>query len=361
MEKKIQIDNIKTWGLGYEEKPVLMAGPCSAETEEQVLETAKDLSQRGVKIFRAGIWKPRTRPNSFEGVGSKGLAWLKTVRQEMGMLTTTEVANVKHVYECLKAGVDILWIGARSSANPFAMQEIAEALKGVDIPVFVKNPINPDVELWIGAIERLHQAGIRKIGAIHRGFSSFDQSLYRNTPQWQIPIELKRRIPTMPMICDPSHIGGKRDLLLSISQKAMDLDFDGLMIESHRQPDEAWSDAKQQITPEKLSLLIGQLVMRDAQPAGVSLTTLEELRFNIDRYDKELMEIFEKRMKESQAIGRYKKENKMTILQAGRWDEVLQKSINLGEKHQLSALFVERVFKAIHQESINKQNAILNG
>jgi len=361
MEKKIQIDNIKTWGLGYEEKPVLMAGPCSAETEEQVLETAKDLSQRGVKIFRAGIWKPRTRPNSFEGVGSKGLAWLKTVRQEMGMLTTTEVANVKHVYECLKAGVDILWIGARSSANPFAMQEIAEALKGVDIPVFVKNPINPDVELWIGAIERLHQAGIRKIGAIHRGFSSFDQSLYRNTPQWQIPIELKRRIPTMPMICDPSHIGGKRDLLLSISQKAMDLDFDGLMIESHRQPDEAWSDAKQQITPEKLSLLIGQLVMRDAQPAGVSLTTLEELRFNIDRYDKELMEIFEKRMKESQAIGRYKKENKMTILQAGRWDEVLQKSIILGEKHQLSALFVERVFKAIHQESINKQNAILNG
>jgi chorismate mutase len=361
MEKKIQIDNIKTWGLGYEEKPVLMAGPCSAETEEQVLETAKDLSQRGVKIFRAGIWKPRTRPNSFEGVGSKGLAWLKTVRQEMGMLTTTEVANVKHVYECLKAGVDILWIGARSSANPFAMQEIAEALKGVDIPVFVKNPINPDVELWIGAIERLHQAGIRKIGAIHRGFSSFDQSLYRNTPQWQIPIELKRRIPTMPMICDPSHIGGKRDLLLSISQKAMDLDFDGLMIESHRQPDEAWSDAKQQITPEKLSHLIGQLVMRDAQPAGVSLTTLEELRFNIDRYDKELMEIFEKRMKESQAIGRYKKENKMTILQAGRWDEVLQKSIILGEKHQLSALFVERVFKAIHQESINKQNAILNG
>jgi len=361
MEKHISIENINNWGIGYDKKPIIISGPCSAETEEQVMETAHDLSHRGVKIYRAGIWKPRTRPNSFEGVGSKGLAWLKTVRQETGMLTSTEVANVKHVYESLKAGIDIIWIGARTSANPFAMQEIAEALKGVDIPVFVKNPINPDVELWIGAIERLYQVGIKKIGAIHRGFSSHQHSIFRNIPQWQIPIELKRRIPSVPMICDPSHIGGKRDLLQSISQKAMDLDFDGLMIESHRDPNEAWSDAQQQITPERLTELLDKLIMRQANPQGASLDTLEDLRYKIDKCDKEIMELFERRMLESNAIGRYKKENNMTILQADRWDEVLQKSIRNGEKHHLSAQFISTVFKAIHQESINKQNAILNG
>jgi len=360
MEKQIKIENINNWGIGYKEKPVIISGPCSAETEEQVLETAHDLKNRGVKIYRAGIWKPRTRPNSFEGIGSIGLSWLKTVRQETGMLTSTEVANVKHVYETLKAGVDIIWIGARTSANPFAIQEIAEALKGVDIPVFVKNPVNPDVELWIGAIERLYQVGIKKIGAIHRGFSSFDHSIYRNTPQWQIPIELKRRIPSVPIICDPSHIGGKRDLLQSISQKAMDLDFEGLMIESHRNPDEAWSDAKQQITPATLSNLLDNLVMRQPKPQGVSLDTLEDLRHKIDIYDQDLMELMQKRMEIAQAIGQYKKVNNMTILQSGRWDEVLQKSIKSGEKHDLSAQFISTVFKAIHQESINKQNAILN-
>jgi chorismate mutase len=360
MEKQIKIENINNWGIGYKEKPVIISGPCSAETEEQVLETARDLKNRGVKIYRAGIWKPRTRPNSFEGIGSIGLSWLKTVRQETGMLTSTEVANVKHVYETLKAGVDIIWIGARTSANPFAIQEIAEALKGVDIPVFVKNPVNPDVELWIGAIERLYQVGIKKIGAIHRGFSSFDHSIYRNTPQWQIPIELKRRIPSVPIICDPSHIGGKRDLLQSISQKAMDLDFEGLMIESHRNPDEAWSDAKQQITPATLSNLLDNLVMRQSKPQGVSLDTLEDLRHKIDIYDQDLMELIQKRMEIAQAIGQYKKVNNMTILQRGRWDEILQKSIKSGEKHNLSAQFISTVFKAIHQESINKQNAILN-
>jgi len=360
MEKQIKIENINNWGIGYKEKPVIISGPCSAETEEQVLETAHDLKNRGVKIYRAGIWKPRTRPNSFEGIGSIGLSWLKTVRQETGMLTSTEVANVKHVYETLKAGVDIIWIGARTSANPFAIQEIAEALKGVDIPVFVKNPVNPDVELWIGAIERLYQVGIKKIGAIHRGFSSFDHSIYRNTPQWQIPIELKRRIPSVPIICDPSHIGGKRDLLQSISQKAMDLDFEGLMIESHRNPDEAWSDAKQQITPATLSNLLDNLVMRQPKPQGVSLDTLQDLRHKIDIYDQDLMELMQKRMEIAQAIGQYKKVNNMTILQSGRWDEVLQKSIKSGEKHDLSAQFISTVFKAIHQESINKQNAILN-
>lgn len=357
----MKIQPIKEWNIKQDEKPAIISGPCSAETEEQVIETAKDLSNRGVNIYRAGIWKPRTRPNSFEGVGSTGLAWLKTVRQETGMLTSTEVANVKHVYETLKAGVDIIWIGARSSANPFAMQEIAESLKGVDIPVFVKNPVNPDIELWIGAIERLHQAGIKKIGAIHRGFSSHQHSIFRNIPQWQIPIELKRRIPSIPMICDPSHIGGKRDLLQSISQKAMDLDFDGLMIESHRNPDEAWSDAQQQITPEQLTTLLDKLIMRQANPKGVSLDTLEDLRYKIDKCDMEIMELFEKWMAQSNAIGKYKKENNMTILQAGRWDEILQKSIKSGEKHHLSAQFISTVFKAIHQESINKQNAILNG
>ena len=360
MEQKINIKNIHHWGIGYNKKPIIISGPCSAETEEQVMETAHDLSKMGVKIYRAGIWKPRTRPNSFEGVGSTGLKWLKIVRQETGMLTSTEVANVKHVYEALKAGIDIIWIGARSSANPFAIQEIAEALKGVDIPVFVKNPINPDVELWIGALERLHQAGITKLGAIHRGFSSFDHSIYRNIPQWQIPIDLKRRIPSIPIICDPSHIGGNRDLLQSISQKAMDLDFDGLMIESHRNPDEAWSDAKQQITPHSLSILLNKLVMRQPKPNGVSLDTLEDLRHKIDKYDLELMELMKKRMEKAQAIGRYKKENNMTILQTGRWEEILDKSIKNGAKHELSAQFITTVFKAIHQESINKQNVILN-
>lgn len=349
------------WGIGYDEKPILISGPCSAETEEQVMKSAIELSKMGVKIFRAGIWKPRTRPNSFEGVGAIGLEWLKRVKQETGMFTAIEVANVKHVYEALKANIDILWIGARTSANPFAVQEIAEALKGVDIPVLVKNPVNPDIELWIGAIERLYNVGITKTGAIHRGFSSYEHSIYRNIPQWQIPIELKRRLPDIPLICDPSHIGGKRDLIQSISQKAMDLDFDGLMIESHPDPDNAWSDAKQQITPDSLQELMSNLILREVHPKGVSLNTLEDLRYKIDTYDKELIKIIEKRMEAAASIGQYKKEKNMTILQTERWEEILKATIKYGEKHHLSSEFINTIFKAIHQESINKQTTILNG
>lgn len=361
MEKQLRIKKIQEWGMDCGEKPFLISGPCSAETEQQVIKTARDLSKMGVKIFRAGIWKPRTRPNSFEGIGSPALDWMKRVKQETGMLTSTEVANVKHVYEALKAGIDILWIGARTTANPFAVQEIAESLRGVDIPVLVKNPVNPDVELWMGALERLYQSGITHSGAIHRGFSSYEHSIYRNSPQWQIPIELKRRIPDLPMICDPSHIGGKRELLQSISQKAMDLDFDGLMIETHPNPDEAWSDARQQITPQSLDVMMESLIVRQVQPEGVSLNTLEDLRFKIDQFDKELLEIIEKRMEAASEIGYYKKQNNMTILQAGRWEAILKKSIKYGEKHNLSTDFINTIFKAIHQESINKQTAILNG
>jgi len=337
-----------------------MSGPCSAETEEQVMTTANALKKNGVNIYRAGIWKPRTRPGSFEGIGSEGLPWLQRVQKETGMLVATEVANVKHVYEALRAGVDILWIGARSSANPFAIQEIADALKGMDIPVFVKNPINPDADLWMGAIERLYDAGIKRIGAIHRGFSSYDKSIYRNNPLWQIPIDLKRKIPNIPIICDPSHIGGKRELLQSISQKAMDLNFEGLMIESHCDPDNAWSDAKQQITPQSLDVLLESLIIRTVQPEGISLNTLEDLRYRIDKIDNELMDLVQQRMGLSEDIGHYKKNNNMTILQQTRWEEILDKNIKKGEKRDLSPAFILKMFKAIHQESINKQTSIMN-
>ncbi len=360
MENINNIKKLSDWGIGCNDKPVIISGPCSAETEEQTLQTALMLKKNGVKIFRAGIWKPRTRPNFFEGVGSIGLEWLKTVKQETGMTTSTEVANVKHVYEALRAGIDILWIGARTSANPFAMQEIADTLKGMDIPVFVKNPVNPDIELWIGAIERLQKAGLSKIGAIHRGFSSYEHTIFRNTPQWQIPIELKRRIPEITLICDPSHIGGKRELLQTISQKAMDLDFDGLMIETHCNPEKAKSDKQQQITPDELLKLTDSLILREVLPEGISLDTLEDLRYKIDTYDDELLQIIEKRMNSAKVIGLYKKENNVTILQPGRWENILKKSIAKGTKHELSEEFITRIFKAIHQESINKQTAIMN-
>ena len=327
MEINIKLKNFSEWKLINDSRPVVISGPCSAETEEQTLQTAVNLKQKGIHIFRAGIWKPRTRPNSFEGVGSVGLEWLKLVKKETGMLLATEVANVKHVYESLKAGIDILWIGARTTANPFAIQEIAEALKGMHIPVLVKNPVNPDIELWIGAIERMNKAGLTKIGAIHRGFSTYEKSIYRNIPQWQIPIELKTRIPEVPLFCDPSHISGNRDLLINISQKALDLNFDGLMIETHPNPDKAWSDPKQQITPDSLKSLINNLIIRKEKPEGISLDTIEDIRYKIDQCDDELIEILEKRMNLVQSIGRYKKQNKMTILQSGRWETVLNKSI----------------------------------
>lgn len=338
-------------------RPLIIAGPCSAETEEQVMDTAKQLAADGVKIMRAGIWKPRTKPGGFEGVGSEGLAWLKRVKKETGMYVSTEVATQKHVYEALKYGIDMLWIGARTTANPFAVQEIAEALEGVDIPVLVKNPVNPDLELWIGALERLSKVGLTKIGAIHRGFSSYDKKIYRNLPQWHIPIELKRRLPNLPIICDPSHIGGKRDLIQPLSQQAMDLNFDGLIIETHCNPDCAWSDASQQVTPSRLKEIISALVIREG---GQTTEDLSALRRQIDELDEQLLELLAKRMRVSCEIGTFKKEHNMTVVQTERYDEILQKRIAQAEEMGMNPEFMRVILEAIHEESVRKQVDILN-
>lgn len=340
-------------------KPLIIAGPCSAETEEQVMATARDLAHNGVKIFRAGIWKPRTKPGGFEGIGVEGLAWLQRVKAETGMYTSTEVATKQHVEEALKAGVDILWIGARTSANPFAMQEIADALQeaGADVPVLVKNPVNPDLELWIGAMQRIYNAGIRRIGAIHRGFSAYGKHLYRNLPQWHIPIELRRRMPELPIICDPSHIGGKRELVASLSQQALDMGFNGLIIESHCDPDCAWSDKSQQITPDVLNFILNTLVLRDSSQSTESLTLLRQ---QIDTIDNELLEILNKRMRVSREIGQYKKEHRMPVLQAGRYDDIMQSRVKLAEEMGMSGDFMTKVLSAIHEESVRQQIEILN-
>ena len=338
-------------------RPIVIAGPCSAETREQVMETAQQLASKGVKIFRAGIWKPRTKPGGFEGVGVEGLSWLKEVKQETGMYVSTEVATAKHVYEALKQNIDILWIGARTSANPFAVQEIADALKGVDIPVLIKNPVNPDLDLWIGALERIHNAGLKRLGAIHRGFSTYDKKIYRNLPQWHIPIELHRRMPNLPIFCDPSHIGGKRELIAPISQQAMDLNFDGLIIESHCNPDCALSDASQQITPDILDYILNILVIRKETQ---STENLSELRRQIDDCDNSLIETLSKRMRISREIGTFKKEHDMTILQTGRYDEILAKRGAQGAECGMDAEFVKLVFEAIHEESIRQQMEVLN-
>ena len=355
----LKLENF-SWCKECMTRPLIIAGPCSAESEEQVMLTARALKEKGVGIFRAGIWKPRTRPNAFEGVGSEGLKWMRRVKEETGMLTATEVANVKHVYEALKNGIDIIWIGARTSANPFAVQDIADALQGVDIPVLVKNPVNPDVELWIGALERINNAGITKLAAIHRGFSTYDKTLFRNDPQWQIPIELRRRVPDLPIINDPSHICGNRHLLYDVSQKAMDLNFDGLIIESHINPDKALSDAKQQITPDVLKELIDRLILRESGEGLEVELNLAELREQVDKLDDKLINLFDKRMKVVEEIGRHKKENNLTILQTQRWDDILKKRLNLGTKKGLSEEFISRVFRSIHQESINHQTVVMN-
>lgn len=338
-------------------RPMVIAGPCSAETEEQVMETAKALAGKGIKIFRAGIWKPRTKPGGFEGVGTEGLNWLKNVKKETGMYVATEVATAKHVFEALKYGIDMLWIGARTSANPFAVQEIADALSGVDIPILVKNPVNPDLDLWIGAVERIYNAGLKKLGVIHRGFSSYDKKIYRNLPQWHIPIELRRRMPNLPIICDPSHIGGKRELIASLSQQAMDLNFDGLIIESHCNPDTAWSDKDQQITPDILDYILNLLVIRDTNQTTESLT---ELRNQIDEIDNQLLELLAKRMRVSREIGQYKKEHNMTVLQATRYDEILKDRITQAEQMEMSGDFMKTVLEAIHEESVRQQINIVN-
>ncbi len=354
-----KVMNLEPFTLaGIENKrPLIIAGPCSAETEEQVLETAKRLAEQGIKIFRAGIWKPRTKPGGFEGVGSIGLPWLKRVKEETGMYVATEVANQYHVLEALKHGIDILWIGARTSANPFAMQEIADALKGAEIPVLIKNPVNPDLELWVGAVERIYNAGIRKIGVIHRGFSAYDKRIYRNLPQWHIPIELRRRFPNIPIICDPSHIGGKRDLIAPLCQQAMDLGFDGLIVESHCNPDSAWSDASQQITPEILGYIMDMLVIRETSQ---STENLHELRRQIDDLDNQLLELLSKRMRVSREIGQYKKEHDMPILQTARYDEILNKRVGQAVDMEMDGEFMKTILAAIHEESVRQQMIIIN-
>lgn len=338
-------------------RPVVIAGPCSAETEEQVMETAKDLAKNGVRIFRAGIWKPRTKPGGFEGVGRVGLTWLQEVKKETGMLVATEVANKQHVEEALNAGVDVLWIGARTSANPFAMQEIADSLVGADVPVLVKNPVNPDLELWIGAMQRIYNAGIRQIGAIHRGFSAYGKHLYRNMPQWHIPIELRRRMPELTLICDPSHIGGKRELVAPLSQQAMDMGFDGLIVESHCDPDSAWSDKSQQVTPEVLNFILNMLVVRDTTQTTESLTLLRQ---QIDQIDNDLLEALSKRMRISREIGQYKKEHSMPVVQTGRYDDILNSRAAAAEELGMNGDFMKTVYQAIHEESVRQQIEVLN-
>lgn len=339
------------------ERPFIIAGPCSAETKEQVMTTAKQLAEKGCHIFRAGVWKPRTKPGGFEGNGEKALPWMKRVKEETGMLITTEVATPEHIEQAMKYDIDILWIGARTTANPFAMQAIADCLKGTDIPVLVKNPVNPDLELWIGAMERINQAGIKRIAAIHRGFSSYDKKIYRNLPMWQIPIELRRRIPNLPIICDPSHIGGRRELIAPLCQQAMDLGFDGLIIESHCDPDKAWSDAKQQVTPDVLDYILSLLVIRDET---VTTEGIHELRKQIDELDNNIMDLLAKRMRVCREIGQYKKEHNMTVLQTSRYNEILDKRGAQGSLCGMSPDFIKEVFEAVHEESVRQQMEIIN-
>ena len=354
---------LKTWlddlSLNH---PLVVAGPCSAETEDQVLKIAHELKDSDVNYFRAGIWKPRTRPGNFEGVGALGLKWLQKVKAETGMKTATEVANAAHVKLALEHDIDLLWIGARSTVSPFIVQEIAEALEGTDKIVLVKNPVNPDLALWLGGIERLYAADIKNLGVIHRGFSTYEKTRYRNNPEWQIAIELQNRFPDLPLICDPSHITGKRDMIFEVSQTALDLNFNGLMIETHTDPDKAWSDAAQQVTPKTLIKLMEDLKIRKATDTEADYrNSLNTLRTQIDVIDHQLIDILGKRMKIADAIGELKKDKNVAVLQSKRWNEILGKMILEGEQNKLSEEFILRVFKAIHQESINHQEKIMNG
>lgn len=352
----MKIESILLPGVD-KKRPLIISGPCSAETEEQVMQTAKELAAEGFKIFRAGIWKPRTKPGGFEGVGVPGLKWLQKVKEETGMYVATEVATEKHAYEALKHGVDMLWIGARTTANPFAVQEIADTLQGVDIPILIKNPVNVDLELWVGAFERLSNAGITRLGAIHRGFSTGEKNIYRNLPQWHIPIELKRRYPELPIICDPSHIGGSKEYIRAISQQAMDLNFRGLIIEAHHNPDEAWSDKNQQITPGELIKVIRSLIIRETIQTTESLT---DLRKQIDEIDNNLLELLSKRMRISREIGQYKIEHHMPILQTIRYDEILTNRMNQAERMDMSREFSKKFLEAVHEESVRQQMVIMH-
>jgi chorismate mutase len=347
----------------WNKRPLIISGPCSAETEEQVIQTAQRLAATGkIDMLRAGIWKPRTRPGSFEGIGTKGLPWLQQAKKLTGLPTAVEVATAKQVEDALHFDVDVLWIGARTTVNPFSVQEVADALRGANVPVLIKNPINPDLELWTGAVERVAKAGIKEIGLIHRGFSSYGNTEYRNAPMWHLAIEMKRRNPGMLIINDPSHICGRRDILLEVAQKAIDLDYDGLMIESHIDPDNAWSDAKQQVTPERLAELLDHIVWKREDVNSEEFhQALEKLRNQINHLDDELMQILSQRMKVAEKIAIYKKENNITILQTNRWNEILNRACSRAEKLGLSREFITKYFDAVHMESINHQTKIING
>ncbi len=357
-EKTVMKENIEaTWN----KRPLLISGPCSAETEEQVLQTAQRLAATGkVDVLRAGIWKPRTKPGMFEGIGVKGLPWLLQAKKITGLPTAVEVATAKHVEVALQFEVDILWIGARTTVNPFSVQEVADALRGTNVPVLVKNPINPDLELWGGAIERLQKVGVNDIGMIHRGFSNYGNTEYRNAPMWHLPIEMKRRFPGMLLLCDPSHICGNRHMLQSIAQKSIDLDFGGLMLESHIDPDNAWSDAKQQVTPERLAEIFDALVWREENTDQQEfVNALAKLREQINHIDDELLTLIGQRMKIADKIGEYKRDNNVTILQTNRWNEILDRAVNKGEQLGLSKEFIIRYFDAVHLESISHQNKVM--
>ncbi|MGI0106814.1 chorismate mutase [Salinimicrobium sp. WS361] len=358
MENKKEL---RTWldnfGLDH---PLVIAGPCSAETEEQVLKIAHQLKDTDATVLRAGIWKPRTRPGNFEGVGALGLKWLQKAKQETGMLTTTEVASPHHVDLALEHDIDILWIGARTTVSPFIVQDIADALKGTDKVVLVKNPVNPDLSLWLGAVERFYSCDIKNLGVIHRGFSAYEKTKYRNNPEWQIAIELQNKFPDLPLILDPSHIAGRRDIIFDLSQTALDLNYDGLMVETHFDPDNAWSDAKQQITPATLVQIMKDLKIRkEVSESEDFQNKLNNLRAQIDVADNQLIELLSKRMRVSDEIGRVKKSQNVSVLQTKRWNEILGKMVLEGEQHGLSEEFVLRLFKAVHQESINHQEKIM--
>lgn len=333
-------------------RPLVIAGPCSAETEEQVMNTAMQLAGKGCHMFRAGVWKPRTKPGGFEGNGEMALPWMAAVKEETGMLLATEVATPEHVELALKYGIDILWVGARTTANPFAVQSLADALKGVDVPVLVKNPVNPDLELWVGALQRINQAGVKRLGAIHRGFSSYEKKLYRNMPMWQIPIELHRRMPGLPILCDPSHISGRRDLIAPLCQQAMDIGMDGLIVESHCEPDKAWSDASQQVTPDVLDYILSMLIIRDAVDLTTSLATL---RKQIDEIDNDLIDLLARRMGISRKIGQYKKEHGLTVVQTKRYSEILDKRAAQGALRGIESDCIKKIFESIHEESVRQQ------
>jgi chorismate mutase len=360
MSNPLKITNLREW-LPYQKRPFIIAGPCSAETEEQVISTARTLSKiPQVKVFRSGIWKPRTRPGAFEGVGVKGLVWLQRVKMETGLLVAVEVANPQHVEQAMEHGIDILWIGARTVVNPFSVQEIGEALRGTDIPVMIKNPLNPDLKTWLGAIERMNQVGISKLIAIHRGFSFFNRSPFRNAPMWEIPIELKRLWPELPVITDPSHICGNREMILPTAQKALDLAMNGLMIEVHPNPAKALTDKNQQITPDHLRSLLSALVVRKESGSHAFAGKLEELRSEIDKLDEELIDILARRMGIAEEIGHYKKENRITILQLKRWSQLTRDRIENGMKLGLSQEFILKLLAAVHEESIQRQINVMN-